>query len=148
MEPALQKAAGAGVEAARMLAGVVGGEPGRGERSRRLINSMGQDLATQLKSAVASNESSDAANTLSRVFRLWRTDEAERWVRAIVIAEYHDALAAALAGGGVEGVVGVAGGAACDQCPAGRTWNPSSAPPDGTRVPPVHLDCACTFEPV
>ena len=84
-----------------------------------------------------------------RRLRTWRTDECERWVRAIVDAAYHDELLAALVKGGYQAVRGVTEGHPCAECPSatGAVWDPSGDPPDGTRVPPAHLGCGCTIAP-
>lgn len=149
LEPAVQKAAAAGLEAARILAGVRSTKPVGSPRVKRLIATMASDLASQLRTASAGEGGrEEVAATVGRVFRAWRTDEAERWMRALVDAAYHDELLGALAGSGFE-VRGVASGAVCAECPAasGIVWDPSGAPPEGLRVPPAHLGCVCTIAP-
>lgn len=149
LEPALQKAAAAGLEAARTLAGVRVDKPAGSPRVKRLIATMASDLASQLRTAAGGEAGrEETVATVGRVFRAWRTDEAERWVRALVDAAYHDELLGALAGSGFE-VVGIAPGAVCAECPAaaGVAWDPSGVPPDGVRVPPAHLGCVCTIGP-
>ncbi|HEX5631334.1 MAG TPA: hypothetical protein VFY15_06725, partial [Acidimicrobiia bacterium] len=116
----------------------------------RLMAMMSQELTSQLRTAVGGEGGADASATrLGKVFRSWRTDECERWVRAIVDASYHDELLAALVEGGYRAVRGVTEGHPCTDCPAatGAVWDPSGDPPDGTRVPPAHLGCVCTLAP-
>ncbi|WKZ82277.1 MAG: hypothetical protein QY307_09350 [Acidimicrobiia bacterium] len=148
LEPAITKAAAAGLDAARVLAGVEGARPGRPRRAHDLVVAMTQELASQLRAGIAGN-GGDPSSQVSRVFRAWRTDEAERWVRAVVDAAYHDQLLEALAGAGFTSVRAVAPGATCTECPAAGeiTWDPAGAPPDGYRLPPAHPGCTCTITP-
>lgn len=149
VEPAVQRASAAGLEAARTLAGVQRDRVVGSARVKRLIATMAADLSTQLRSA-GSGEGGpeEKAATVGRVFRAWRTDEAERWVRVLVDAAYHDELLDALGGAGFR-VVGVAVGSPCAECPAaaGAEWDAGAPPPDGLRVPPAHLSCSCTIAP-
>ena len=110
------------------------------------------DLCAQLDTALAEADGTgpvEASSTLSRVFRAWRSDEAERWVRTVTYAAYHDSLLAGFSFGGVESVEGLAHGRLCDECPAakGEAWDPAGDPPPGTAPPPAHLDCTCTVVP-
>ena len=85
----------------------------------------------------------------ARVFRSWRNDVAQRWVHSITYAGYHDSLLAGLVTAGVTEVVGVRHGHVCGECPAASsaTWDPAGPPPEGTKIPPAHLDCTCTVTP-
>lgn len=151
VEPMIHKAASAGATAAGPLAGVTGAMSEPGDRAAGLVGDMAAALAGQLAAVLEDGGGPEMeAAAVSRVFRDWRTDVAERWVRTVAIAAYHDSLLAALSDGGVDRVVGVATGSACDECPGrdGATWVPGGAPPDGTRVPPAWLDCSCSFTPV
>ena len=147
-EPAIQKAAAAGANAAATLAGVHGARSRPGPRPVALVGEMARDLADQLESAVGSDGGpSEVASVVSRVFRAWRGDEAERWVRTIVFAAYHDSLLAALGVGGWAEVVGRPSGRPCAGC-AGHEevhWHPQEDPAEGFAVPPANLDCLCTF---
>ncbi len=150
LEHAIQRAGNGGVDAARALAGVEVDAPSGSDRARRLMAMMSQELTSQLRTAVGGEGGADASATrLGKVFRSWRTDECERWVRAIVDAAYHDELLAALVEGGYREVRGVTEGHPCSDCPAatGAVWDPSGDPPDGTRIPPAHLGCGCTLAP-
>jgi cell division septum initiation protein DivIVA len=150
IEPMIHKAASAGATAAGPLAGVHGAMSEPGERSPELVTDMAASLSGQLAASLEDGGGPELeAAAVSRVFRDWRTDTGERWVRLIATAAYHDSLLAALSDGGVDRVVGVGTGSACDDCPGrdGEPWVPGGPPPEGTRVPPAHLDCACSFIP-
>jgi hypothetical protein len=86
---------------------------------------------------------------VSRVFRGWRSDEAERRLRSVAFGAYHDGLLAGLSAAGVDAVRGVPAGRTCAGCPAGTgmSWSPGAPPPPGTVVPPAELECACTIVP-
>jgi len=147
LETAIQKAAGAGASAAAVLAGVQGARPRPGARPTSLVGDMALDLSVQLEDALgASGGPAEVASVVSRVFRAWRGDEAERWVRTIVFAAYHDSLLAALGAGGWTEVTGVSSGRLCAGC-AGHDqlrWDPQAGPADGFAVPPANVDCLCT----
>jgi hypothetical protein len=152
VEPVASEAAAAGAEAAGLMAGGPAPPPVFGVRSAELVRRMARDLSGQLEAAlarVAGAGPREVSATVSRVFRAWRTDEAERWLRSVARASYHDSLIAGLAASGVGSVVGVAHGAPCAECPAGsgETWDPAGDLPAGTVLPPAHLDCACTVAP-
>lgn len=91
----------------------------------------------------------EIAAAVSRVFRTWRTDEAERRVRALAYRAYHDGLLNGLAQLGTTRVMAVADGRRCAECPASMnaSWDPAIGPPPGTVLPPAHEDCATTIVP-
>jgi hypothetical protein len=148
LEPLVTQAAGVGATAARDAAGVER-RPQFGPRVDAFVADMAGDLASRLRSAWSSAEGSDdAAAALRRVFRRWRTDEADRWVRTVLAAAYHDAVLASLAAGGFDRVRGVpSASAACKDClgASGSFWDPAEVP-DGLGVPPVDIDCRCGIE--
>jgi hypothetical protein len=150
LEPMIHKAASAGARAAGPLAGVMGAMSAPGDRAARLMGDMAAALTGQLGAAVDEGGGPEVmAAAISRVFRDWRTDTAERWSRLVAFAAYHDSLLSALSDGGVEEVVGVGTGSACDVCPSreGLHWVPGGVPPNGTAVPPARIDCGCSFIP-
>jgi len=147
LETAIQKAAAAGATAAGVLAGVPRARSRPGPRPTALVEEMALDLAGQLEAAVsAEGGPSEVAATVSRVFRAWRGDEAERWVRTITFAAYHDSLLAALVVGGWTVVQGLPSGQPCDRCAGYErvAWDPESGPEPGLAVPPANLDCVCS----
>ena len=114
-----------------------------GARCGSLVQAMAGDLAAQVQAAVAGAAGAgplEVAAAVARVFRAWRGEEAERWVRTVAYAAYHDSLLAGLAVSGVAEVVAVASGLLCPECPAGRgaAWDPAGNPPPGTARPPAH----------
>jgi hypothetical protein len=115
-----------------------------------LIRAMAEDLFADLEGAVDRGVTGAAlSEEAARVFRSWRNDVAQRWVHSITYAGYHDSLLAGLVTAGVTEVVGVRHGHVCGECPAASsaTWDPAGPPPEGTKIPPAHLDCTCTVTP-
>jgi cell division septum initiation protein DivIVA len=153
LDPMAEEEAEAG---ARAVAAFIGGEPPAAVISTRrsaLIGEMSEALVSQAtEAATAAGEQGplEVAGAASRVFRAWRSDEAERWVRTIAYAGYHDSLLAGLAVSGVSRVAPVAEGLLCGECPALRAepWDPAAAPPPGTARPPAQLGCSCTVVPL
>ncbi len=152
LDPVAEEGAEAGAAAAGAFIGGEGTAPVITARSGTLVRAMAGDLAGQVKAAVAGSSGAgplEVAAAVARVFRAWRSDEAERWVRAVAYAAYHDSLLAGLAVSGVGSVAPVAAGLLCAECPAGRgeAWDPAGHPPAGTRRPPARPDCICTVAP-
>lgn len=156
LAPALDPVAEEGAEAgAQAAAAFTGGEPPAPvitARSAALVQAMADEFGAQVGAAL--DEASGAgplevAAAVSRVFRAWRAEEAEHWVRTVAYAAYHDSLLAGLAVAGVRSVSPVAHGLLCPECPAfrGMAWDPGGEPPAGTARPPVHSNCVCTVGP-
>ncbi len=105
------------------------------------------DVAQRAASSGAGHRQATAA--VSRVFRTWRSDAAERHLRAASLASYHDGLLSGMEALEVASVRGIADGRMCAECPASAkaSWPPSGSTPKGTGIPPVHLDCGCTIIP-
>ncbi len=101
------------------------------------------------RSAEAGGGPRQQSATVSRFFRAWRTDEAERRLRHAAFAAFHRGLLDACAELGVPAVAGRADGRTCAACPAstGEPWRPRDEPPNGTAIPPAHDDCSCTVVP-
>jgi len=152
LDPVAEEAAEAGAQAA---AAFTGGEPPAPvitARSAALVQAMADELGAQVSGALAETAGAgplEVAAAVSRVFRAWRAEEAEHWVRTVAYAAYHDSLLAGLAVSGVRSVSPVAHGLLCPECPAlrGLAWDPGAEPPPGTSRPPVHSDCVCTVAP-
>ncbi len=89
------------------------------------------------------------AAAASRVFRAWRTDEAERRLRHSARIAYHAGLIEGFGQLGVRAVMAVASGRPCGECAAGSdvTWAPGAEPPDGSVIPPALLACDATVVP-
>ncbi|MEA3509837.1 MAG: hypothetical protein U9R51_00230, partial [Actinomycetota bacterium] len=90
----------------------------------------------------------EVASALSRVFRSWRTDEAERRVQFASRSAYHIGVTAALADLGATVLEVVPSGRPCVECPANRDpWSIGDGLPSGTVMPPSRIDCACAVVP-
>ncbi|MEA2057915.1 MAG: hypothetical protein U9O63_04290, partial [Actinomycetota bacterium] len=113
------------------------------------VEALSESVDTALRrSREAEAGSRETASAVSRVFRAWRTDEAERRVRASSFAAYHRGLVAALSEGGITRISAVSAGHGCPECPAGRgPWEISAGPPSGTKMPPARVDCMCGVIP-
>ena len=113
----------------------------------------GGALIAAVQSSVARSRETGAGHretgsSLSRVFRSWRTDDAERRVQFASRAAYHAGLTAALAELGTKDVMVVVSGRPCPECPEIKgPWTISDGPPAGTALPPARLECACTIVP-
>jgi hypothetical protein len=149
LEPMVHGAAAAGATAAAELTGGAA-SPVLEARTAELIRAMSGALFADLE-GVADRGAADAMllEEAARVFRSWRNDVAPRWVQSITYAGYHDSLLAGLVAAGVTEVAGIRHGHLCAECPAasGETWDPAGPPPEGTAIPPGHLDCTCTVGP-
>lgn len=80
---------------------------------------------------------------VSKVFRSWRTDEAERRLRHTARSAFQEGLVAGYATLGVGAVMAVAPGRPCGSCAAstGVTWAPGSAPSGDVVIPPAGVAC-------
>lgn len=144
---AISKAGTAGSSGAEAIAGVSRVRSRPGPRPGEFVEAMALDLTGQLEEAVRSEGGpSEVAATVSRVFRAWRGDEAERWVRMVVFAAYHDSFLAAVAVGGWTEVEGRPSGRSCERCAGADRlrWDPQSGAPEGYLIPPANLDCVCS----
>ncbi|MDH3470537.1 MAG: DivIVA domain-containing protein [Acidimicrobiia bacterium] len=116
----------------------------------QVSNALGEELSEAMrKSREAEAGEREMAAAISKVFRTWRTDGAERWLRAASFSAYHDGLLWGLAELGVSKVRGVVNGSSCSECPGrvGERWTPGDTLPEGTGIPPIHVDCQCTLAP-
>ena len=95
----------------------------------------------------ASREAGSTAKALgadvSRVYRVWRTDEAERRLRHLAGAAYHNGLLKGLAAGGVKNVR-ISVHDACGACKVRADMGLSVG---DSGVLPIHDDCRCTIVP-
>lgn len=104
-------------------------------------NDAAGDLAEAISTALqgAGSGSRERQAAASRVFRGWRTDEAERRVRGLAFASYHGALRQALESR-ERTWQWVPSGRLCPTC--------REAAERGDAVPPAHRDCNCIIVPV
>jgi DivIVA domain-containing protein len=86
---------------------------------------------------------------VGRVFRSWRTDEAERHVHRAARRAYNDGLLAGYGKLGIEAVEMVAPGRPCGRCSAGSglSWDPAGFPPEGVSIPPAGPSCEALIAP-
>lgn len=95
-------------------------------------------LVYALEEGVASEQGPrELGAGISRVFRAWRTDEAERRVRDLSMHAYHEGVQATVAGQGTA-LRWVASGRGCASCRA------AAERPVTEVVPPLHPGCTCT----
>ncbi|MGH8915901.1 MAG: hypothetical protein ACRDZM_15480, partial [Acidimicrobiia bacterium] len=101
----------------------------------------GDDLADAVSRALidAGDGQREKQSATSRVFRGWRTDEAERRVRQLALVGYHRGLVDSAADQVRLGWV--ASGTPCSAC------REASADPESS-LPPVHAGCECTLAPL
>ncbi len=87
---------------------------------------------------------------VGRVFRSWRTDEAERHVRTAARRAYNDGLVAGYAKLGSAAVEVIAPGRPCGRCSAGSglSWDPATGPPEGVPIPPAGPSCEALVVPL
>ncbi|MGH8951968.1 MAG: DivIVA domain-containing protein [Acidimicrobiia bacterium] len=98
----------------------------------------GEDLAGAVSHALveAGDGQREKQSATSRVFRGWRTDEAERRVRELALAGYHRGLVESV--GEDAELEWVPSGTPCSACRAAAS-EPES------HLPPVHHGCECTL---
>jgi hypothetical protein len=90
------------------------------------------------------------AASLSRVYRSWRTDEAERRVRDVASGAYHRGLIDGFGSAGLSASRWVVAGRGCTTC---REAAEAGAVPlgsvfeDEVTEPPAHHDCGCSLRP-
>ena len=84
--------------------------------------------------------------SVSRVYRAWRTDLAERRVRDLAGSAYHHGMRAAYADLGVEKVRLHILGAGCMDCRAAAE-HPFGVGDWAADAPPFHAECTCTLLP-
>jgi DivIVA domain-containing protein len=99
--------------------------------------SFGEDLAGAVSHALidAGDGQREKQSATSRVFRGWRTDEAERRVRELALVGYHRGLAESASEKGLEWVPS---GTPCSACRA-------AASEPGSNLPPIHHGCECSL---
>jgi hypothetical protein len=103
----------------------------------KAADTFGEDLAGAVSHALidAGDGQREKQSATSRVFRGWRTDEAERRVRQLALVGYHRGVVDAAGEG--NNLQWVASGTPCSACREAAT-EPES------HLPPVHAGCECT----
>jgi DivIVA domain-containing protein len=115
--------------------------PARDEAGAMVVQLIDQ-LAQVLTDADA-DSGREVATSVSRVFRAWRTDEAERRVADLASSAYHRGLRATLSGGHYP-LGWVVAGRGCVRCRQAA----EEAEPVEEAGPPLHAGCGCTLIPL
>lgn len=153
LDELVTRSASAGWEASARVLGVDEFEPVELPELESPAGDLAEDLVAAVRAALEG--ATDAgprrrAAAVSRVYRGWRVDEAERRVRDVAIGAYHDGLLAGFRRGGVQKVRWVLSGRGCITCRAmtevGKIDVGSPFGP-GVFHPPAHEGCACTLRP-
>jgi DivIVA domain-containing protein len=108
--------------------------------ARDEASAMSVVLAEQLQQVIADGGEEggrEVAASVSRIFRGWRTDEAERRVSDLASSAYHDGLRATLAGSR-HSLGWVVAGRGCARCREVAEQAEGAAPP-------LHPGCGCTL---
>ena len=108
-----------------------------------------EGLAETLEAACHPSEGPwETASAASRIFRAWRTDEAERRVRHHARDAYHRGISKALRAAGIESMFVSVGGRKCADCRTVSESGPHATGGDfNGAMPPLHDGCACTVIP-
>jgi DivIVA domain-containing protein len=131
---------GAGHEAAERMLGREVARPAAPKRDE--TEDAARDLTAALVHAVeegaaAGHGPRELGSAVSRVFRAWRTDEAERRVRDLGVHAYHEGIQATVAAAGGPPLRWVVSGRGCASCRA------AAEQPVASTVPPLHPGCTC-----
>jgi hypothetical protein len=121
--------------------GVLRGEPPT-NGSAPFVSALFDDVSATVEDARrAGLGSQEVSSSVSRVYRAWRTDEAERRLRFLAGRAYHNGLVKGLIEAGVDGFrIEVNEG--CDECSAF-----SGQVVDAVPIVPAHVECRCTIAP-
>jgi DivIVA domain-containing protein len=109
------------------------------------------DLHSDVQEAIARSSAGTRklSSDVSRVFRGWRTDEAERHVRTAARRAFNDGLLAGYKRLGLAEVELAAPGRCCGECAAdnGESWAPVDEAPPGVDLPPLRASCSAMVVP-
>jgi cell division septum initiation protein DivIVA len=112
-----------------------------------LAGTLQADLQAALdKGRAAGQGVRELSASVSRVYRAWRTDLAERKVRDLAGSAYHRGMRAAYADLGVHKIRLHIMGAGCQDCRS-HAERPFDSGDPSNDVPPFHSECTCTFLP-
>ncbi len=121
------------------------------EAAPRFARALTEGVAAALSEAREAGQGPrQLAAGLSRVYRAWRTDEAERRVRDIGAGGFHQGLLQGLAAAGsatARWVVAGRGCATCREAAAAGEVKLGEPFEDAVVAPPAHPDCGCTLIP-
>jgi hypothetical protein len=152
--PVRQEAFIAGFTAAAELRGHVEAPPPAGsvpaDATPDFVGGLLKAITEAVHRARAANSGTrQASSAVSKVFRAWRTDEAERRVRWLARASYHRGVAGGLAALGSPLVTSVISGRLCAACPGCTTqfWDPAGWMSDAVPIPPATSECTATIVP-
>ncbi len=108
-------------------------------------------LEEALVAAMTDADTQRARSTaVSRTYRVWRTDEAERRIRSYARLGYHKGVARGLYALGMTTMQWVIGSQTCEECAAEADKSPMEIATHLRKdipVPPIHPDCSCTLIP-
>ena len=143
-----QESFAAGYDAVEVMTGESPGRPKSQKsdipnRSGEFAEALANDL---VKAAAKSDAPRAASSAVSRVYRGWRTDTAERRVRGLARAAYHRGIVRALGVLGTEQMAWAVAGRGCADCRTVAEAGPVD-PRAGFAdklVPPLHPECSCT----
>jgi DivIVA domain-containing protein len=137
---------------------ILGVETGRAKPAKADIPDHSGEFSSTMTEALASVAGSAGEQgpralsaSLSRIYRAWRTDEAERRLRGYAVGAFHRGVLAGAAGAGATQIAWVMSGRGCTTCRAADqvgTVAIGSDFPGIDGVPPVHPGCACTIVPI
>lgn len=143
-----QESFAAGYEAVEAM---TGSNPGRPKSHKSDIPNVSAEFAEAIAADLVTAASKGdgpraAASAVSRAYRAWRTDTAERRVRAIARAAYHRGIARALISIEAPMMVWAVAGRGCIECRTLAEAGPVSPNSGfaGSVVPPLHNECSCT----
>ncbi len=150
----VQESYAAGHSAAGVL---LGSELGRAKPARDDVPDHSGEFATALFEALghvaggAGEQGPRALSaSLSRVYRAWRTDEAERRLRVYALEAFHRGMLAGAGEGGAPTIRWILSGRGCTTCRAAAEIGSvaiGSDFPGIDGVPPVHNGCGCAVVP-
>ena len=118
-----------------------------GRFAEALTSAVSEGLAESLRDGRGPRQ---LAASLSRVYRSWRTDEAERRVRDIASGAYHRGLIDGLQASGLTAGRWLVAGRGCTVCREAAEAGAvefGSVFEDSVTEPPAHHDCGCTLTP-
>jgi DivIVA domain-containing protein len=109
------------------------------EESTGIARSLLEQLSSVMEST-GEDGPRELAGSVSRVFRGWRTDEAERRISDLAASAYHQGMRASLGPEGVQANL-VVFGRGCVRCR-------EAAEGEDDVTPPLHSGCGCTLVPI